>query len=97
MDNVVNVTNNFSPWQVAATVIACVGAFFLVANYIRTKLFQFMKDWQISQLEMQNAIALKQEELKTKIDSMQVAQDKLQDCIHSIPGHPENPKNGGTN
>jgi len=80
--------------QVATTAIAVIGLMGLVFAAFRTTVFKMWTDWKISQLEANNLILRKQQELADELHNIKKGQNDLQACIHALPDHPENPTNG---
>lgn len=88
MDQIITV-GRINITQAAITAISVIGLLGLVFGVLQRAVWKAWTDWKLSQLEANNLILKKQQELTDEVHRLKVGQDDLQSCIHQIPGHPE--------
>lgn len=92
MDQVITI-GRVNITQVIMTAIAVVGLLSVFFAVVRQAIWKAWSDWKINQLEANNLILRKQQELQNQLENINASQIDLQHCVHAIPGHPENPSN----
>jgi len=79
--------------QAVMNAIAIIGLIGILFAAFRQTFWKAWTDWKLSQLEANNLILKKQQELADEVHNLKAGQDDLQTCIHAIPGHPEHSVN----
>lgn len=75
--------------QAVMNAIAIIGLIGILFAAFRQTFWKAWTDWKLSQLEANNLILKKQQELTEEVHNLKAGQADLQTCIHAIPGHPE--------